>query len=306
MAKKIDVQTLKKMIRDDEELALLDVREAGQFGIDHMLHAIPCPYSTLETRVGLIAPRASVRTVLIDEGDGVAEKAAARLADMGYSDVSILDGGNPSWAAAGFEVFQGVNVPSKAFGEVVEHDANTPRITADDLHGMQEAGDNIVIVDGRTPAEHNRMSIPGGMSLPNAEMLYRIHDIAPDPETTIVVNCAGRTRSIIGAQGLINGGVPNKVVALKAGTMGWTLAGYELDHGSTLKYPDRVSDEAAALAEQRTAEILKRFDVSSVDAATLETWRADDSRTTFLLDVRAEDEFLAGHLPGSVHAPGGQ
>jgi rhodanese-related sulfurtransferase len=306
MAKKIDVQTLKKMIRDDEELALLDVREAGQFGIDHMLHAIPCPYSTLETRVGLIAPRASVRTVLIDEGDGVAEKAAARLADMGYSDVSILDGGNPSWAAAGFEVFQGVNVPSKAFGEVVEHDANTPRITADDLHGMQEAGDNIVIVDGRTPAEHNRMSIPGGMSLPNAEMLYRIHDIAPDPETTIVVNCAGRTRSIIGAQGLINGGVPNKVVALKAGTMGWTLAGYELDHGSTLKYPDRVSDEAAALAEKRTAEMLKRFDVSSVDAATLETWRADDSRTTFLLDVRAEDEFLAGHLPGSVHAPGGQ
>ncbi|MEX2455522.1 MAG: rhodanese-like domain-containing protein [Rhodospirillaceae bacterium] len=306
MAGKVDAKTLKKMLRDGKELALLDVREAGQFGIDHMLHAIPCPYSILETRVLLLAPRKSVRTVLIDAGDGVAEKAAARMAAMGYGDVSILDGGNASWAAAGFEVFQGVYVPSKAFGEMVEHDLDTPRITAEELDGMKRRGDDIVIVDGRTPEEHSRMSIPEGISVPNAEMVYRIHDLAPNPETTIVVNCAGRTRSIIGAQGLINAGLPNRIVALKAGTMGWTLAGYELERGSRLRYPERVSAEAAAKAAERAREMMKRFAIPSVDAATLAQWQGDDSRSVFLLDVRSEEEYLTGHLPGSVHAPGGQ
>lgn len=302
----IDANTLKSFINDAEELALLDVREAGQFGIDHMLHAIPCPYSVLETRVPSLVPRKTVRIVLIDEGDGVAGKAAARLAALGYTDISVLDGGNASWAAAGFEVFQGVNVPSKAFGEVVEHQADTPRITADELHAMMSRGDDMVIVDGRTPAEHHRMSIPGGISVPNAEMVYRIHDIAPDPSTTVVVNCAGRTRSIIGAQALINAGIPNRVTALKAGTMGWTLAGFELEHESTARYPETVTPAGAERAAAYADDMMSRFGIATVDGDTLEAWRNDAGRTLFLLDVRAEDEFAAGHLPGSVHAPGGQ
>ena len=302
----IDAPTLKAMIRDDGELALLDVRESGQFGADHMLHAVPCPYSILETRAPLLAPRKSVRIALIDAADGTAQKAARRLTAMGYTNISILDGGNAAWAAAGFEVFQGVNVPSKAFGEVVEHDADTPRIPAEELNAMMTRGENMVIVDGRTPAEHNRMSIPGGISVPNAEMIYRIHDLAPDPETTVVVNCAGRTRSIIGAQALINAGLPNKVVALKAGTMGWTLAGFELENGSTRRYPDDMSDEGAAKAAEYAADVMKTFDLPTVSRDMLAAWQADDTRTLFVLDVRAVEEFAAGHLPGSVHAPGGQ
>ena len=310
MTKFIDAPKLKTLIRgvgqSGAELALLDVREAGQFGADHMLHAVPCPYSILETCVFLLVPRKSARVVLIDAADGTAQKAARRMAAMGYTNILILRGGNAAWAAAGFEVFQGVNVPSKAFGEVVEHDADTPRIPAEELNDMMTRGENIVIVDGRTPAEHNRMSIPGGISMPNAEMIYRIHDLAPDPETTVVVNCAGRTRSIIGAQALINAGVPNKVVALKAGTMGWTLAGFELETGSTLRYSNKMSDECAAKAAKYAADLMRNFDLPAVDRVTLASWQADDSRTVFLLDVRAIEEFTAGHLPGSAHAPGGQ
>jgi len=253
-----------------------------------------------------LVPRKSVRMVLIDAGDGTAQKAARRLAGMDYTGMSILEGGNAAWAAAGFEVFQGVNVPSKAFGEVVEHDADTPRIPAEELNAMMTRGENMVIVDGRTPAEHNRMSIPGGISVPNAEMIYRIHDLAPDPETTVVVNCAGRTRSIIGAQALINAGLPNKVVALKAGTMGWTLAGFQLENGSTLRYPDEMSNEGAEKAAEYAADVMKTFDLPTVDRATLAAWQKDDTRTLFVLDVRAVEEFMEGHLLGSVHAPGGQ
>ena len=69
--------------------------------------------------------------------------------------------------------------------------------------------------------------------MPGAELVLRVRDIAPSPDTTIVVNCAGRTRSIIGAQSLINAGIPNKVVALRNGTMGWHLAGFTCDKGET-------------------------------------------------------------------------
>ena len=170
---------------------------------------------------------------------------------------------------------------------------------------MQRAGEKLVILDGRTPEEFRRMSIPGGISVPNAELPYRIHDIAPDPDTTIVVNCAGRTRSIIGAQTLRNAGLPNRVVALRGGTMGWRLAGFELDHGSERRYPELTpAGEAQALAYANQMKV--RWNIRTVDRATFDAWRGDDGRTTYLLDVRSREEYEAGHLPGSVFAPGGQ
>lgn len=305
MSSQIDASTLKKMITDGGELALLDVREDGQFGEGHMLFAVPMPYSHLEARLDAQLPRRSTRTVLVDGGDGVAERAAVRMTTLGYSDVSILNGGIDAWAAAGYEIFKGVNVPCKAFGEVVEHAAHTPSISADELNAMFDRDDDLVVVDGRTPEEFHRMNIPNGMSVPNAELVYRIHDIAPSPDTTVVVNCAGRTRSIIGAQTLINAGIPNKVVALRGGTMGWTLAGYQLQHGSTTPFPE-VSSAGFEEARSMADSMADTYGIKRIDLATLDTWRQEDSRTLYVLDVRGADEYAAGHLAGSVHAPGGQ
>jgi rhodanese-related sulfurtransferase len=305
MTSHIDAVTLKHMIADGDELALLDVREDGQFGEGHMLFAVPMPYSYLEARLGTQLPRLSVRTVLVDAGDGVAERAAARMTDLGYSNVAVLTGGIDAWAAAGYVVFKGVNVPSKAFGEVVEHQAHTPSISADELHAMFDRGEELVVVDGRTPEEFHRMNIPHGMSVPNAELVYRIHDIAPSPETTVVVNCAGRTRSIIGAQTLINAGIPNKVVALRAGTMGWSLAGYELEHGNVRSFPE-VSPGGLEKARITATAMAEAYGVARIDQATLNAWQQDDSRSLYVLDVRGQSEYEAGHLPGAVHAPGGQ
>jgi rhodanese-related sulfurtransferase len=170
---------------------------------------------------------------------------------------------------------------------------------------MQATGENIIVLDGRSPEEFARMSIPGGISVPNAELVYRIHDLAPDPATTVIVNCAGRTRSIIGAQALINAGVPNRVVALKGGTMGWRLAGLQLNHGRTDKFPP-LSEAGRAKAVTYAADVRRRFNVPMAAPRTVETWLQNTSRTTYLLDVRSVEEFQAGHMPGARHAPGGQ
>jgi rhodanese-related sulfurtransferase len=197
-------------------------------------------------------------------------------------------------------------VLSKVFGEFVEFTYHTPRLTAEELKVKLEAGHNLVILDARPREEYHRMNIPGGIDSPGAELVYRVHDVAPDPETTVVVNCAGRTRSIIGAQSLINAGIPNPVAALKDGTMGWKLAGFALEYGQKRHAPTPSSagvTRAQACAEQ----VAKRFGVKKINCDTLETWAKErDTRTLYVLDVRLPEEFEAGHLEGARNAPGGQ
>jgi rhodanese-related sulfurtransferase len=295
------------MLHDRAELALLDVREAGQFGESHLLFATPLPYSRLEIDIARLVPRRSTRIVLCDDGAcRAAELAMKRLAALGYSDISVLEHGTRGWAAAGYSLFAGVNVPSKLFGELVEHEYHTPRITVTDLARMQAAGEDFVIVDGRPFAEYQKMNIPGGICCPNAELPYRIQEIAARPDTKIIVNCAGRTRSILGAQTLINFGVPNPVYALENGTQGWVLADMQLEHGASRRYPERVQEQALPGLRERAQALAQRHGVTRVSAGVLALWLSHKNRTTYVLDVRTPEEYAAGSLPGAVHAPGGQ
>src|SRR6266496_3739882 len=222
----VDAGALKAMLADGQELAIVDLREELIFSQSHLLFARSVPLSRLELKFARLVPRRGTRIVLCDDADGLVERAADILACAGYTNLHALDGGVAAWAAAGFELFSGVNVPSKAFGEFVEHAAGTPSIAAEELERWLHTGADVVVLDSRPLEEYARMSIPTAINVPGAELVLRARDVARSPETTVVINCAGRTRSIIGAQSLINAGVPNKVVALRNGTMGWQLAGF--------------------------------------------------------------------------------
>jgi rhodanese-related sulfurtransferase len=303
--RRVSAQALRAMLLDGAELALLDVREERIFSENHLLFARSVPLSRLELRIARLVPRRATRIVLTDDTEGLTERAAAVLGKAGYTDVSILDGGNPAWEAAGYELFSGMNVPSKAFGELVEHENGTPSISADELNALMRSGADMVVLDSRPFDEFHRVSIPTGLNVPGAELVLRVHDMAPKPDTLVVVNCAGRTRSIIGAQSLINARVPNKVVALRNGTMGWSLAGLTPDSGQQRRAPS-VSHGALAWAKSAAEAVAAKLDIRSMDAAALAELRADASRTTYLFDVRDPDEYAAGHVAGAVSAPGGQ
>ncbi len=298
---------LRQLILGDEEFALIDVREQGAFSESHLLFAVCVPLSRLELLIGDLVPRKSTRLVVVGgaPGDPAASRAGERLRELGHRAVSLLEGGVEGWRSAGFELFSGVNVPSKAFGEFVEHTCQTPRLAAAEVKAMLDGGRKMVIVDARPFEEYHRMSIPGAIDVPGAELVFRIHDVAPDPDTFVVVNCAGRTRSIIGAQSLINAGIANPVAALKDGTMGWHLAGFELEHAATRQ---AAPPGAAGIAEARAAaaRVAQRFGVRTVAAEEVAVWRQDSARTTYLLDVRSPGEYADGHLAGYRNAPGGQ
>ena len=288
------------------ELALLDVREQGVHYRGHPFFACSAPLSRLELMIGDLVPRRTVPVVVLDGGaEGLAEKAAERLGAMGYTDVAVLDGGCAGWNAAGGELFSGVNVPSKAFGEFVEHRYGTPRIPPEELKRLKSENRKLLILDSRPFEEYHRMNIPGGVDVPGAELAWRVHDLAPDPDTLVVVNCAGRTRSIIGCQSLRNAGIPNQVVALKDGTMGWDLAGFECERGATrVAAPPSQHGKAKALAAAE--RVAARFQVKFTNPAEVKQWQLDTGRTLYLLDVRTREEFVQGHVAGSRHAPGGQ
>ncbi len=287
------------------EFALLDVREQGVHYRGHPFFACSLPLSKLELMALDLVPRKSAPLVLLDGGaEGLAERARAKLASLGYTDIHILEGGCAAWQATGGELFSGVNVPSKAFGEFVEHHYGTPRIPPQELQALKDSGRKVVILDSRPWEEYHRMNIPGGIDVPGAELVYRAPDLAPDADTLVVVNCAGRTRSIIGCQSLRNAGWKD-VVALKDGTMGWELAGLECEHGSTRVAP-APTQEGRKKARAAADAVAAKFRVKFAQAPQVKAWLGDGTRTTYLLDVRSREEFEAGHLRGARHAPGGQ
>ena len=299
----VDAGALKAMLVDGQELAIVDLREELIFSQGHLLFARSVPLSRLELKFARLVPRRGTRIVLCDDADGLVERAADILARAGYTNLHTLDGGVAAWAEGGFELFSGVNVPSKAFGEFIEHASATPSIDAAELERLMRERSDIVVLDSRPFDEYQRVSIPTAVNVPGAELVLRVRDLAPSPQTTVVVNCAGRTRSIIGAQSLINAGVPNKVVALRNGTMGWTLAGFDCDSGKAHRASD-VSREGLAWAKAAAERVARRFGVARIDLATLERWRSDDARTLYLFDVRDPREYDAGHVAGAVSAPG--
>jgi rhodanese-related sulfurtransferase len=302
----VTAEALRGLLAAGAELALLDAREQGVHYKGHPFFACSLPLSRLEMMIEDLVPRRTAPIVLLDGGgEGLAERAAAMLARLGYTDPSILEGGCAEWQASGGELFSGVNVPSKAFGEFVEHHYDTPRIPPEELKRLADSGTRLVVLDSRPFEEYHRMNIPGGIDAPGAELVYRVHDLAADPDTLVVVNCAGRTRSIIGCQSLRNAGIPNKVVALKDGTMGWELAGFACQRGSTSMAPPPSLD-GRAKARAAADRVAKRFGVKFATRALVQSWQGESARTLYLLDVRSREEFERGHVAGSRHAAGGQ
>lgn len=296
---------LRQWLHDGREIAVLDVRDGGPYARSHILVASSAPLAQFEVTVPQLVPRRTTRIVLVDDDGSTVIDAAGMLANAGYGDVSWLAGGNEAWTSAGFRLFSGSGIISKAFGEMVELELGTPHLEPTELEQWRASGRQFVLVDSRPLAEYRTVSIPGATDCPGAELVYRVPHFVPDGTTPIVVNCAGRTRSIIGAQSLRDAGITNPVFALKNGTMGWHLAGLVTDHGRSNMVDEPVG-AGLAQAQDMARDVLAASGLDVVGLSQVESWSRETDRTTYLFDVRQPEAFEGGHIPGFVNAPGGQ
>ena len=305
-ASRLSPQQVRTRLLAGGEVALVDVREQRPFADGHILLAVHAPLSRLELALPPLVPCRETQVIFCDGGEGLAERAAGVAGAMGYASRAILEGGTPAWQDAGYRLFSGLNAIGAALAETVDLVCRPAQIAAAEVVRRRQAGDSLVMLDARPWEEYRDHHIPGGIACPGGELVYRVHALAPDPATTVVVHCAGRSRSLYGAQSLIDAGLPNPVFALAEGTHGWRKAGLDLAHGDGPRADGRPgADEAWARAAARG--LARVNGVPDIDGATLARWRTErDERSLYLLDVRSPEEFAAGHRAGAVSAPGGQ
>ncbi len=304
--RRVEPDQLASLMTGSAPHAVLDLRERAAFQTGHIFRATPLPRRLLEARAPILVPCRRIPIVVYDEDGVLSTLGALTLADMGYTDVRILAGGLAGWRKAGRPTVQGVNTPSKVFGERVLHEFGTPEITPRELDKRLAAGDDMVIVDTRTPDEYSRGSIPGAWSVPGGELVLRITELVKRPATTIVVHCGGRTRSYLGAESLRRMGLPNPVVAVKNGTMGWELAGLELERGAG-RWAPPPSPESRAFAADVATRVASEEGIPLISAEQCRRlWERRDHEAVYILDVRTSEEYERGHIAGALWAPGGQ
>ena len=309
MATPITPDQLLELFDGSTPFALIDVREPGEYNASHIPGSSLIPRRTLEFDLAAAVPHPSTLVALCDDDGRRVARAVATVEQMGYSNVAWLDGGVNRWMSLDHPTEWGVNVPSKDFGEKMEVVHHVPEIDAMELHARMERGDKMVILDTRTPEEYRRFCIPGGRSLPGGELALRITDVTADldPDTTVVINCAGRTRSIIGTRILQRMGLDREVVGLKNGTSGWVLAGYELESGADRDQLPGVSDAGRAAAEAYADRCAAEDGVRFLDVNGLETLiDRSDNESVYFIDVRTAEEYDQGRIAGFRWFPGGQ
>ncbi|MDR2604624.1 MAG: hypothetical protein LBC55_04630 [Desulfovibrio sp.] len=291
----------------DDEFAFLDVRGEGAFSRAHPLQAVSLPLSELELYIARLVPRLSVPVLLFDGGQGLSETAAARLHDMGYNAVAVVTGGLGEWLDAGGELFRDVNVPSKAFGEWMDHFVGTPSLSAAEVKALLDSGADVALLDVRPFNEYAVMTLPGSINVPGADLLLRAKELVPSDDTLVIVHCAGRTRSIIAAQTLVDSGLFPRAAALRNGTIGWVTAGFDLEYGAARRAPLTVRPENLRRAREAARGMAERCGVRIIDDAELRTWeREAQHKTLFRFDVRGPEEYAAERADGFSSAPGGQ
>ena len=306
MATSVTPQALSELLASEAPHALLDVREQGEYNAAHIPGARWLPRRLIELDARKLVPFAGTRPVVCDDDGRRAGLAAATLERMGYGDTAVLEGGLNRWTTDGLATEWGLNVPSKAFGESVLAQGSLTEVSPDELHAWLAGGEEVLLLDARTPEEHAAATIPGSRSLPGGELALRFRDLPSAPSTRVVVHCAGRTRSIIGARTLQRMGVGG-VHALRNGTMGWTMAGYALEKGPTRTGLPSSTPHTTAEAATRAQAMAEEDGVRFLSVGGLRALMAtSDTQNVYLIDPRTREEYAGGHIPGFRWFPGGQ
>ncbi len=112
----------------------------------------------------------------------------------------------------------------------------TPAQVHEALAHQHEAGPDkqeIVLVDVREKHEWDDGYIPGATHIPRGFLELQIEEKVPDPSKTVVLYCAGGTRSLIAGSTLQQMGY-NNVVSMSGGFGQWKGSGYQFVQPRTL------------------------------------------------------------------------
>ena len=286
--------------------ALIDVNEFGEFIMGHAPHFVCIPRGHLPERMRYLIPDSDTAVLLMCSDGRRSARAAAEVRALGYRSVTVVDGGLATYTGAGMPIEQGSNVLGKRFGELLAAQEDVEQLTPRQVDELAANGP-VALFDVRTTREfEGEGHLPGAVSAPGHRVAHDVSALRrKQPDTPVILNCAGRTRSIVAAEKLSALGI-QKVYALQNGTMAWLLDGRELDSrradgdDAISESPDLDADLATAAA--RLAQQQQLVSESAGDLMA----RLRRGEPLYLVDVRAPADFSASTIPGARSCPDGQ
>lgn len=151
------------------------------------------------------------------------------------------------------------------------------QIEAKEVRTMQEQGTDFLLVDVRPASGFNEKHIEGAISIPYTEIFYKKLPMNKE----IILYCGGKKcpTAAQAANELLKMGY-GKIGILRGGLKGWENKGYPV--------VDRETKKPVTVAGITADELKKKIDAGE---------------DIFLIDVREEDEFKAGHISGAINVP---
>ncbi|MCX5820265.1 MAG: rhodanese-like domain-containing protein [Deltaproteobacteria bacterium] len=150
-----------------------------------------------------------------------------------------------------------------------------------ELRQMLQRGEDIVLIDAMSRLECMDHSIPGSLCVADEEFAARAPKLFPDKKRHLVFYCESNrcyrsreTAAIALQQGY------TRVSVLRGGIPAWKEAGF-----------DTVSQER-----------IPRVPAESIKPDRLARWLLE-KRDLLILDIRREERFREGHLPGAINIP---
>ncbi len=105
--KECDIGAVRGRLDRGERFHFIDVREDGEFAVDHAAGARHIGRGVLERDIETLIPGKDEPIVLYCGGGYRSALAADNLQRMGYTNVISMDGGIRAWREAGYPVEQG-------------------------------------------------------------------------------------------------------------------------------------------------------------------------------------------------------
>lgn len=95
--RRVDAATLERLLSEDTDIRVLDVRTPAEFGSAHIPGAYNVPLDTLAEHAAELERHVTEPIMLVCRSGTRASQACDKLATTGMANLHILDGGMQSW-----------------------------------------------------------------------------------------------------------------------------------------------------------------------------------------------------------------
>jgi len=207
-------------------VAFLDVRTRKAYVQEFAFGAVNCPLDRFSLMIADLVPDRSTLIIMIGANKKAISNTNLILLKKKYSNVHYIKGDYQAWKKAKLPMWAGEFTLSKAFGEWIEATGKVNNIFPNKLNRMHQQPDSQLLqIDARPKIEYEKFTLPYSKHCSGGELPAYLQKTSS--KKTIIVHCAGRTRSIIAYQTLLDFNISQKKYVLNGGTQNWVLNGLE-------------------------------------------------------------------------------